>query len=115
MKYTIFILTATIVLFVSCKKDKTTPKVCVDDISYANDVVPILMNSCATTGCHTTEANANGMNFTNYEGVFEHRVRIVEAIRSENGATPMPLGTDPLNSEQISTISCWIEQGALNN
>lgn len=110
--FTLLILVA---LIASCKKDQTAQPICLDEISYTNDVVPILMNSCATTGCHSAEANANGMNFTNYDAVFEHREQIVKAIRHESGATPMPIGANQLSTAQISAISCWIEQGALNN
>lgn len=104
-----------VTLIASCKKDQTTQPTCLDEISYANDVKPILMNSCATAACHSAEANANGMNFTNYDAVFEHREQIVKAIRFDSGVTPMPIGANQLSPGQISAISCWIEQGALNN
>jgi hypothetical protein len=99
---------------VSCKKDKTTPIECGEIISYAADVQPIIMNSCATTGCHSGPNASNNMNFVTYEGVFEHRILIGRSVRHESGVIPMPFGPQ-LSADKIRKISCWIEQGAPNN
>jgi len=98
----------------SCKKDKTFEPQCTDEISFSVDVQPIIMNSCAVSGCHSGANPTNNMNFTTYENVFLHRELIGKSIRHESGVTPMPFGPQ-LQADQISKISCWIEQGAPNN
>jgi hypothetical protein len=103
-----------VVFFNSCTKDKTTSFACTEDISFASDVQPILINSCATAGCHNSISAANNMIFENYDAVYTHRVLIVKSIRHEAGVTPMPIGPQ-LSSELIRKISCWVEQGAPNN
>jgi hypothetical protein len=113
-KIAIITLGAFAVLAASCKKDKTAPIECVDEISFSADVQPIIMNSCATSGCHSGPNASNNMNFMTYEAVFEHRVLIGRSVRHESGVTPMPFGPQ-LSAENISKITCWIEQGAPNN
>ena len=99
----------------SCTKDKTTPAVCLEEVSFSEDVQPIIMNSCATTGCHSAAAVANEMNFESYENIFEHRATILKTIRHESGVASMPIGAEQLSADNIQKISCWINQGALNN
>ncbi len=101
-------------MVVSCKKDKTIQLECTEEISFSEDVQPIIMNSCAVSGCHTGANPANNMNFSTYDIVFANRVLIGKSVRHESGATPMPVGPQ-LSADQISKISCWIEQGAPNN
>jgi hypothetical protein len=113
-KRNIYILGVISILTFSCKKDKAFEPVCTDEISFSQDVQPIIMNSCATTGCHSGPNASNNMNFTSYENVFEHRILIGKSVRGESGVTQMPIGP-ALSADQINKISCWIEQGALNN
>lgn len=113
-KTTILTLGVIALITFSCKKDKTTAPLCTEEISFSVDVQPIIMNSCATTGCHSGPNASNNMNFTTYENIFEHHVLIGRSIRHESGVTPMPVGPQ-LSADNISKISCWIEQGAPNN
>ena len=99
---------------ISCKKDKTSEIQCTGTVSFSNDVQLIIMNSCAVSGCHAGANPANNMNFTSYENIYLHRILIGRSIRHESGVDPMPVGPQ-LNADQISKISCWIEQGAPNN
>ena len=113
-KILIFSFLTISVFFASCTKDKTAEIQCTTEISFSTDVQPIIMNSCAVSGCHAGANPANNMNFTSYENVFLHRDLIGKSVRHESGVTPMPVGPQ-LNADQISKISCWIEQGAPNN
>jgi hypothetical protein len=115
MKKVALLAVAAILTFtISCKKDKTFEPQCTEEISFSVDVQPIIMNSCATTGCHSGPNASNNMNFTSYENVFEHRILIGRSVRGESGVTQMPIGP-ALSADQINKISCWIEQGAQNN
>lgn len=112
--YTIIIMALIGWMILSCKKDKTIELECTEEISFSADVQPIIMNSCAVSGCHTGANPANNMNFSTYEIVFANRVLIGKSVRHESGVTPMPVGPQ-LNADEITKISCWIEQGAPNN
>lgn len=110
-----FVLIFLTVVFVSCKKDKTVPAECDAEVSFVEDVQPILLNSCATSGCHSASSAANNMVFENFEEVFANRDMILKTVNHEAGVTPMPIGASQLSSIEIQNIACWIEQGALNN
>lgn len=110
-----FVLIFLTVVFVSCKKDKTVLAECDAEVSFVEDVQPILLNSCATSGCHSASSAANNMVFENFEEVFANRDMILKTVNHEAGVTPMPIGASQLSSIEIQNIACWIEQGALNN
>jgi hypothetical protein len=98
----------------SCKKDKAEEPQCLEEFSFSNDVEPIIMNSCAVSGCHSGASPANNMDFTNYDNIYLHRDLIRKSVRHESGVTPMPIGPE-LSADQVVAISCWVSQGAPNN
>lgn len=110
--FILFILT-----LISCYNDNEEdlygPVSCdVSAITYANDVLPIINASCATTGCHVSGGSGPG-DFTNYNdlklkvdnGTFETRVLV-----DKN----MPPNT-PLSNCDLQILQAWIDNGALNN
>lgn len=96
------------------KEDVIYGKATCDPInaSFAEDISPIISNSCSTVGCHIQGGSGNGI-FENYEGVkakvdngsFKKRVL-------EDKDMP-PSGS--LSECQLEFISAWLEAGALNN
>ena len=110
----IFILT---VFFVNCKKDNEEELYGKDEcnpemVSFSKFILPLINNSCATTGCHVQGGSGNGL-FENYDqvkvkidnGSFEQRVLV---------SKDMPPSQN-LSDCQIKTIRKWIDEGALNN
>ncbi|UZO81549.1 hypothetical protein NBT05_03515 [Aquimarina sp. ERC-38] len=94
-----------------------------DTIYFSNQVFPILMGSCATTGCHDSNTARAGVNLTSYENIFEtgriepfdlNRSNLYRVITETDLSFVMPPG-NPLPQDQIDIIGKWIEQGALNN
>lgn len=100
----------------------------VAEVSYQNDVLPILQASCI--GCHggTNEEGEVvvelGYNMTTYEGLMagSDYGPVIEPGDPDgslflemivNG--DMPEEGDPLAPEQIETIRTWIAEGAQNN
>ncbi|WP_420579776.1 hypothetical protein [Reichenbachiella sp.] len=77
-------------------------------ISYENSVEPIIIGSCATTGCHVS--GTGRVNLT----VFENVQSNAESIKTRvlNGSMPKD---DKLTDAEIEAIVCWIDDGALNN
>ena len=76
--------------------------------SWANDIKPIMEKSCAITGCHNGVSRSN--NFNDYASAKSH----ASSIKSKTRDRSMPFdGT--LTQNQIDVISCWVDDGALNN
>jgi hypothetical protein len=83
-------------------------------VSFENDVRPIIQTKCAIEGCHnggTTLPNWN--DFSTFQdharnGSVKNFVihRIMPRAESTQG---------PLSQDQINTIACWIDQGAIDN
>lgn len=81
--------------------------------TYTDDVAFIINTGCATSGCHSASARANGIDLSTYEKVKEEsaRRRFLGAINREPGFSPMPSGGAKLSETSIATITCWIENG----
>ena len=103
----------------------------VEMVSFANDVLPIFLNTCGGVGCHVNES-VNGVDLTNYQTTINSTAEtynkalvipgdvagspLVEKIRANPSfGVRMPDGAPPLSNTQIETISTWVEEGAQNN
>ena len=117
---------AALVLFVigilmsSCYKDKTVPvdpAACSSTISYSQDIVPIINQSCITglgplTGCHdawiheysNVVAQING-------GGWQNTVWQIYTMPK----IPNTFGIDSLTADEVKIMRCWVEQGYPNN
>ncbi len=98
----------------------------VADVSFADDVTPILNQNCVE--CHgaggppiVLEA---GLNLTSYENVMKGSEfgTIVEAGNTDDSLLllmieegDMPADGDQLSDDDINTIRMWIAEGAENN
>ncbi len=95
-----------------------------DVVYFVQDVLPLLVSSCAQTGCHNTASHEDGIILESYEVILAHQDLIVPGdpgeselieVLYETGDDLMPPAPNaPLTTEQINTLSLWIEQGALN-
>jgi hypothetical protein len=103
-------------------------------IDFASQIQPILTRNCALTGCHAADTASEGMvldpgqaysnlvNVTSMEAAPEKRVQpgdsahsyMYEKISKAQPASggQMPLGADPLPSDQMALIKTWIDEGA---
>lgn len=77
-------------------------------ISYENSVKPIIIGSCATTGCHVS--GTGRVNLTIFDNVKTNAASI--KTRVLNGSMPKD---DVLSAAEIEAIVCWVDDGALNN
>jgi len=93
------------------------PEVCDTlPVSFANDIVPILINNCYT--CHSNinaPEFAFSITFEDYEDVAASTTLIVGAINRLEGFPQMPKNRDKLDTCLINTIEAWVNQGALEN
>jgi hypothetical protein len=108
-----FITLLAISCYVDNEEELYGPVTCdTSAITYANDILPIINNSCATSGCHEAGNTAIG-DFSTYAGVkakvdngtFTNRVLVQK---------DMPPAAPLSNCEQAK-IQQWINDGALNN
>lgn len=113
-KYLLLAVLGLVLVFLSCKKDKTLPGECSDEVSFATDVLPIIETNCSTSGCHDA-SSAGGYNLSSYVGIEVNAEAIYRAINHDSGFQPMPLGAEKLPDSTIQNIYCWILQGKLDN
>lgn len=85
-----------------------------EEVSFQLDVKPIIESKCAISGCH--DGN-NGIPNWNDFATFQEEARngsvknfVINRIMPK---AESPAG--PLSQEQINTIACWIDHGALDN
>jgi len=91
-------------------------------VYFKNDVLPLVVSRCGMSNCHG-EASSE-FPLTNYSEIMT-RVEpgeledsdLWEVINAPEGDSDLmpPVGSVPLNSDEISTIKTWIVQGAKEN
>ena len=94
------------------KKDViVVPCVVPDNVSYANDIVPILEANCYD--CHTTSSNSSGVLLDNYDALvfYAQNGYLYGNITHAPGYNPMPDGGGKLSDCTIATIKKWIDSG----
>lgn len=77
--------------------------------SYQNDVGPIIMTSCAISGCHNGD-NGSITDFTNF-GLVQNKADEIKR-RTQNGSMPQ---TGSITEEEKALIACWVDEGAKDN
>ena len=87
----------------------------VEDMSLANDILPILENDCY--GCHSAAANFGNITIEGYDNLLKYvdDGSLLGAIKHEGGYSPMPKTGAKLLDCEIAKIESWIDLGALNN
>ena len=105
--------------------DPITVSTCDPDTAYfQNSILPLVVSSCATTGCHDQDSHKDGVILTNYASIIKtgeiksgdpNDSEFFETLTDDGDDLMPPPPFDPLNSEQIQLIRTWIEQGAENN
>ncbi len=100
----------------SCADHNFPSYVCPDnEVSYLEDVKPIVEAKCGITGCHNGSLGAerNWLDFGAFQakaqnGNVKNYVinRIMPPAHSPNGG---------LSQDQINAIACWVDEGAPNN
>ncbi|MEK6781454.1 MAG: hypothetical protein AABY93_07095 [Bacteroidota bacterium] len=78
-------------------------------ISYANDIKTILDTKCNISGCHN-----GSLGSTRDWSTYATAKANASGIQSRTANKTMPPGT-PLTQNQIDQITCWVDDGALNN
>lgn len=129
------ILAITATLFYQCKHDPVKPSIdetlSVDSICnsntvyFQNDILPLIVSSCAKVGCHNATTKAEGIQLTDYLSIMNDGeiepfddtegeiIEVITETRTDKVMPPSPYA--PLTAAQIALIKKWIQQGAVNN
>lgn len=121
MKRLLMIFAAGIALMISsCSKDVDEDlnpiDTCVsEDMSFQSDILSIFDFNC--NGCHGTGLSFGGITLDNHAGVkaVVDAGRLIGAIAHDDGFSAMPQGGAKLSDCNISKVTAWVEDGALDN
>lgn len=89
---------------------------------YDRDIQPILLSSCAVSGCHDAVSHHDGVDFSSYAATM-YRIKpgspqtssLYNSITSKSSESLMPPKPySPLSKTAIDTIYSWIKRGGLN-
>lgn len=105
-----------LILLQNCRTDKHIPGIC-----FEENILPIFIGNCVSSGCHSGENPASGYDFTNYKDIMKAvvpghpgRSKLYLSIRGNNPAMP-PEGSHKLSSKEVDYIKSWIQFGANNS
>lgn len=127
MKLIYFIAALCMVIFTACYSDNEETlyedylKDCiVTEASFNNDIKPIFVSKCDK--CHS-ESNApisgDGINLGSYEKIvaFEKKYpnTLVQSLKQEGNALPMPRGDKKLDICNIKKVDFWVNDSLPNN
>ncbi|MEB2773732.1 2-polyprenyl-6-methoxyphenol hydroxylase [Algoriphagus sp. D3-2-R+10] len=112
-------ITALLLISISCSSESEdqlpTPPTsdrCEDsNASLSTDIIPILQQNCAISGCHV--AGTGRADFT----VDDNIIQFASQIRTNTQSGIMPPSTSgkTLTTEQKELIFCWVSGGAKDN
>lgn len=103
-------------------QDPGVDNLCADGIiSFQHEVLPILISSCAYSGCHDAASHEEGVILDTYANVLRtvnpgksSRSKLYRSITNGGGDFMPPRPADPLTTAQVAIIRDWIDQGANN-
>jgi hypothetical protein len=111
-----------VLLLSSCKHEPSIENA--PQISYSNDVNPIIMNNCAQSGCHGA-INPGQFSLLGYDNLIKggevkagdpKSSKLYNSIISLEEDDLMPRSPySRLGDDKIKTVYLWILQGAKNN
>lgn len=113
--YFLSTLSLGLIVIDSCVYHDFPQTVCREEISFANDVRPIILTKCAVSGCHNGDMGPD-LNWTDFAQFHKRAESGLVKYRVTNRIMP-PSFTQagPLSQDQIDMIACWTDQGARNN
>jgi hypothetical protein len=124
VKKTITLSLFLVLVLSSCLKDKITPVPDTGDcfeISYKYNIRPIIELSCKPepfdpAACHNSGANGDWDDYNNIAsfisaGIWQTRLLVDKTMPN----MPNIWEIDSLNTDELKTIQCWIDQGYPEN
>ena len=93
------------------------------NISYSATIQPLFSTNDYCTECHAGSSGSGGLSLESYDNLISDDVvvnadstnsKLIKRLKGD-GVTQMPLGKNTLDSEIITLIATWIQEGAKNN
>lgn len=81
------------------------------NISLTQDVLPIIQQNCAVSGCHV--AGTGRVDFTVRANIIQNAALI--RTNTQSGFMPLAGSGFFLTNQQKETIACWVQNGAKDN
>ncbi|MEB2782544.1 2-polyprenyl-6-methoxyphenol hydroxylase [Algoriphagus persicinus] len=111
-------ITAFLLISISCSsesEDRLPPPSSVrcedSNASLSADIVPILQQNCAVSGCHVD--GTGRADFTVKDNILQFSSQI--RANTQSGIMPPASSGRSLSSEQKELIYCWVTAGAKDN
>lgn len=97
----------------SCTREQLNATCNTSNMSYSNNIVPILKNNCYTCHSKGNSVGSVGILLDSYDSV-RHYVatnQLILDIEHEVGGVPMPYMKPKLDTCSINVIIAWRDQG----
>lgn len=96
-----------------------------DSVYFNKDILPLILQNCAKSGCHDQNSASDGVILTNYQNILSTgdvvpgnpgNSDLYDVVTETDPSKVMPPPpATPLTSAQQALIYKWIQQGAKNN
>lgn len=93
-----------------------------DSVYFSNDIQPLIVSSCAQSGCHNASSHREGVILDTYTNIRKYVISGDPSnsslyrymVRTDGDRMPPPPSA-PMTSAQTNLVKRWISQGAKNN
>lgn len=93
-----------------------------DTVYFENDILPLMISTCATSGCHDAKTREEGVVLDSYDNIMKEvkkgnpKKSELYKVLNESGEDRMPPPPlDGYTAAQKQLVFDWIDQGALEN
>jgi len=95
-----------------------------DTVYFEQDILPLLVSSCAMSGCHDAASAQDGVVLTDYMKIIQtgdvkpgnpNNSDLYDVLIETNPNKIMPPPPASLTAAQVQLVKKWIQQGAKNN
>lgn len=113
-KISLFALFSLFLIICACGDTSSDPTDCTGIVaSYSATVKDILNNSCALSGCHSSQNPQSNIDLSTYDKAKLNgaKASFLCSIKHESSCKPMPDGSPKLSDTQIKILDCWVSNG----
>ena len=95
----------------------------IDATCFVQDILPMVLSSCGTTGCHDAATHEEGYTLIDYNSIMQKGIvpynasesKIYQVVKDDGEDRMPPSPGSPLTPDQIAALRRWINEGALNS
>jgi len=94
-----------------------------DSVCFTQDILPMMVSSCGTIGCHDVTTHEDDYIFVDYATITSKGIvpfdpddsEVMEVVTTTGEDLMPPPPLSPLSTTQIANLRKWISDGALNS